>query len=583
MIQIEIYTYALLSYTHFFANIKISDFSPILKVIHYMEAIMNYKNIFLSIFSILLLGCVQLTSAMKITNKQAIDTANILFQACEKGNFGLVKHLIENGANGVNVHSKDRIGGSLLHYACKNGHNNIVNYLLKNGANPSAEGYCKWTPLHVACEMGFYETAKDLIANGADIYAQDTDGITPLIATCVGIAPNLSIIKLLLKDIHVNDTQCGYNNTILHTASQNGHYEIVSYLIQQQDIDINAKNIYGSTPLIFAASKGHLDIVKLLLKNGADIGIKTYYLASILHAAVYHNQSIVVEYLLNHAPELIEVQTIDGVTALDVAYDQKNETIINMFKQHGVQTVSEKQAEANMRAFFAELDQEAQQKQMARAKKKQRNVPKQQQNQNTIPTNKQKNNKTQQKPKSEPSPMAMASKLITNNTVQPMIELSTGAITTIPTSPTEIVTANVNNNTNESTTTASSTTCITNDSSSKAPITMTIKQPSTLQNVSSNKSQPTQTNNEYQIGYDKKLKWPRSLKGEPYNSMREHLRKLKRWPKTTGLDIKLLKKDQSGMYRLRVGVYRVVFMIDTALHRIIINKIGFRKKVYRNL
>lgn len=542
---------------------------------------MNYKNLIFGIFSVFLLGCVQVTPAMEITKKSAIDATNILFKACEIGNFPLVKHLIENNVNGVNVHSKDRIGGSLLHYACKNNYSNIAKYLIENGADVNAKGYCEWTPLHTACEMGLYDIAKYLIANGADIHAQDTDGITCLQATCVGTAPNLSIIKLLCeKGIHINE-QSSHKNTILHTACQNGHYEVVSYLIQQKDININARNIYGSTPLIFAATKGHLDIIKLLLKNGADAAIKTYYLATSLLAAVYHNQPIVVEYLLNHAPELIELQTVNGNTALDIAYDQHNETIINIFKSHGIQTVSEKQAEANMRAFFAELDQEAQKKQMVRAKKKQRNVPNKQ-HQNTTSTNKQNNNGAKQAPKPKPSPMAMAGKLITNDAIQPIVELSTTAITTTPVSSIEIMTVHVNNNnTNKPTTVASSTTCITNHASSKAPIIITTKQQQNSIQTSS-KPQPTQTNNEYQIGYDKKLKWPRSLTGDHYNSMRDHLRLLKHGPKTTGLDIKLLE-EQSGMYRLRVGGYRVVFMIDKALHRIVIHKIGLRKKVYRNL
>jgi len=49
----------------------------------------------------------------------------------------------------------------------------------------------------------------------------------------------------------------------LFSAALNGHLEIVKFLIESH-ADINAANNDGDTPLKVAASRGHLEIEKML-------------------------------------------------------------------------------------------------------------------------------------------------------------------------------------------------------------------------------------------------------------------------------------------------------------------------------
>ncbi len=135
----------------------------------------------------------QLAPAMEmkvqqISPERAQQTSKILIQACEKGNFGLVKHLIEKGGANVNA-ELDLASRKLtpLDLACSNGHAEIAKYLMEKGAHVNSDGLCDWTPLHSACELGFYEIAKYLVEYGADIKAKDSDDITPIQATCVGV------------------------------------------------------------------------------------------------------------------------------------------------------------------------------------------------------------------------------------------------------------------------------------------------------------------------------------------------------------------------------------------------------------
>ena len=78
------------------------------------------------------------------------------------------------------------------------------------------------------------------------------------------------------------------------------------------DIDINAKNMYGNTPLILATSTNNLPGVKFLVKKGVDLDIMGQHdYTAITLAAISDNQEIF-NYLLNKGADLL------------VAYKDKN-------------------------------------------------------------------------------------------------------------------------------------------------------------------------------------------------------------------------------------------------------------------
>ncbi|NBL00577.1 MAG: hypothetical protein EOM50_21760 [Erysipelotrichia bacterium] len=74
---------------------------------------------------------------------------------------------------------------------------------------------------------------------------------------------------------------CIQNNYPLRKAAQSGHWDIVNYLLQQQDIDIHALNDYA---LRYAAVYRHKSIVKILLEHGANIQVDEY---TPLQCAIY--------------------------------------------------------------------------------------------------------------------------------------------------------------------------------------------------------------------------------------------------------------------------------------------------------
>jgi len=79
----------------------------------------------------------------------------------------------------------------------------------------------------------------------------------------IQVANNNSQIVLNLLDKET------YSDS-LFIACENEYLEIVKLLIEN-GADINKSDNYGQTPLFIACQNGYLEIVKLLIENGADI------------------------------------------------------------------------------------------------------------------------------------------------------------------------------------------------------------------------------------------------------------------------------------------------------------------------
>ena len=193
-----------------------------------------------------------------------------LLVACESGCLGMVKKLVEIGAD---VTAK---GGcrSVLAAASYGGHADVVAYLLGLGVlDVAAEGFGRWSSLRAAYERNHPEVVKLLVEGGADLEGRDGKDNTPLLVACS--SGMLGVVRTLVEcgadvDVMAGDT---YARTPLYLACKGNYPEMVKVLIEGgADVDVEGRCWYG--PLFIACCGGFTEIVRLLVDAGASSGVR---------------------------------------------------------------------------------------------------------------------------------------------------------------------------------------------------------------------------------------------------------------------------------------------------------------------
>ena len=176
-------------------------------------------------------------------------------------------------------------------------HPEYAPYLLKREHHdPNPLVIWTWTPLLLACAQNHWEIAGDLLDAGAEADFCDEKSQTPLLFAIRGAQPDL-VYRLLAGGADPN-TSNEEGDTLLMTAAMMdnrprslhtmplqlaakmrgpsdpelwpSYTEILKALIAQ-GADVNAATQDGDTALIFAASLGWTEGVRLLLEAGANL------------------------------------------------------------------------------------------------------------------------------------------------------------------------------------------------------------------------------------------------------------------------------------------------------------------------
>ena len=213
----------------------------------------------------------------------------------------LLALLIESGLSVTQLESNGR---SILHAAVKNGHPSLIVLLINEGADPNLKDYSGTTPLNLACKITNNRAVIEaLIALGADKNTKDNLGRTCFYRALDGNG-RYDIIRYLVQQkfptTYENCKSTSFSEKICEPAILaylNGFHinyygenrielstQVIDLLVSN-GFDVNARSMQeptwyskgsseeysGSTPLRIAITAGNKDLIKALLKNGADI------------------------------------------------------------------------------------------------------------------------------------------------------------------------------------------------------------------------------------------------------------------------------------------------------------------------
>ena len=118
--------------------------------------------------------------------------------------------------------------------------------------------------------------------------------------------------------------------TPLHVATQRGYASIVTALIHN-GAHIDEYNVFSETPLLIAAD---VEIVSILLENGASVNNTDNEERNALHRAALQGNAAVVSVLLENGAS-IEALDPAGSTALHLAASEGHVDAVSILLQNG--------------------------------------------------------------------------------------------------------------------------------------------------------------------------------------------------------------------------------------------------------
>lgn len=186
----------------------------------------------------------------------------------------------------------------LLNYSEQGNHQDLLNLLKSCKQSPDilTQGIFKCIESKDFSENHLH-TISILINHGADLSFKDSKKLTSLMLACY--TSNLPLVKLLLNnkanpfDLDKQSRNC-ISLCLMHRTS-----DPISILIELYNFgaDINNKDINNNSPLHYAAENGHYQCVKFLLNKGADANCANVYLDTPLHLAFRNDCANVVRVL----------------------------------------------------------------------------------------------------------------------------------------------------------------------------------------------------------------------------------------------------------------------------------------------
>ncbi|KAG2374682.1 hypothetical protein C9374_010426 [Naegleria lovaniensis] len=327
--------------------------------------------------------------AYLIMQEPNIKPTQVISDALDTKQYGLVQKLIRKTRNDLLIHDLNSDGQNVMHLVARHcGYHSewnmtwsvtITKMLLRRHVNVNLVDTCKGrTPLHYACKNRNDQIVSLLLKHGALPNTLDTKyKRSALIHACknssetttLGVmysspSPVQTIVKdLLAHHANPNIQETKYGRSALHFAVCLRDRRVVQQLCQSQSINVNLQDVpLKRTPLHHAVLQTDNECVNILLNDaqkGINVNSKDMDERTPLHYAVginlfgYHQNVSLVESLMKAKAD-IHVQDKDSKSPLYYSYRQTNGiyTKLLLGKSHSSNTELEQQAQNEIKSLI---------------------------------------------------------------------------------------------------------------------------------------------------------------------------------------------------------------------------------------
>jgi len=242
------------------------------------------------------------------------DDTPLLVVAAERS-VAIALALVQAGAQ---LNAADQAGRTALEAAVTRGEVELCEVLLTRGAKPTLrKDNAGNTQLHAAVTLKSERLVRLLVKHKAELSDQNRRGATPLLLAAE--SGQAAVAELLLQagaGLHLCDSS---NRSALELALENGHLNTLGVLLAQPNVDVNGITRRGSALLHIAAGTGDEEKVKYLLAQQALVDVLNPNAETPLHWACSLGHLNVVRCLMAHGADAMLHERVGGLTPLHAA------------------------------------------------------------------------------------------------------------------------------------------------------------------------------------------------------------------------------------------------------------------------
>ena len=234
------------------------------------------------------------------TNRLDSNQRSPLEVAIEKNLFDVFKALVNKAnVNLVNANNQSFLHRA-LHWALEEDYLDVFKALIEKADVNYVDDLNYFSILDMAVFHNKYKYVEMLIEMGANVNCVNQSNKGPLHLAAHFCGGATDIAKILIKNGAEIDAKT--NNGLqspLHFASSEGHQEVVKLLLENGATH-DIKDIDDNEPIHYASALGHNQCVEILIQHGAYLNTRGRFGLTPLQRAINKNHTVSAQILLNY-------------------------------------------------------------------------------------------------------------------------------------------------------------------------------------------------------------------------------------------------------------------------------------------
>ncbi|XP_041932384.1 transient receptor potential cation channel, subfamily N, member 1 [Alosa sapidissima] len=284
--------------------------------------------------------------------------------------------------SGADVNAEQENGETAMHVAARHGSLQMLRSLIEEGGDLTWKSKAGENPLHVAVRhchapiveeiLSYLTRERSLDRAQCCVRQQNQRGETSLHLAAElrkdSVHENgedVLIVRTLMEyDANVTETTRELRETPLHYCARVGNTAVLQEILRgvaasclQMAVNKHAKN--GWSPLLLAAERGHLEVVRILLQNHARVDVFDEDGKAALHLAAENGHEDIADLLLSHKA-FVNAKTKLGLTPLHLAAQNGSTRLVRLLVETHVASTDalslNKQTPLHLAAMSGQLD-----------------------------------------------------------------------------------------------------------------------------------------------------------------------------------------------------------------------------------